>query len=65
MSKALRETKCFRRSTLCAGQISPPVQRLTASSLPVFGLISREAWLPQAGQTSGKTNRFAPLGRFS
>ena len=65
MSKALRDTKCFSRSTRCAGQISPPVQRLTASTLPVIGLISRTAWLPQAGQTSGKTNRFAPLGRFS
>ena len=38
MSKALRETKCFSRSTRCAGQISPPVQRLTASSLPVVGI---------------------------
>ena len=65
MSKALRETKCFSRSTRCAGQIRPPVQRRTTSSLPVFALTSRTAWLPQAGQTVGKLNGFAPLGRFS
>ena len=61
MSKALRETKCLRRSTRCAGQISPPVQRLTTSSLPVLGLISRVAWLPQAGQTCGKLESFRAL----
>ena len=31
MSNALRETKCFSRSTRCAGQIRPPVQRRTTS----------------------------------
>ncbi len=55
MSSASRETKCFSRSTACAGQISPPVQRRTASSLPVRGLISRVAWLPQAGHSTGNT----------
>ena len=30
-SNALRLTKCFRRSTACAGQINPPVQRVTTS----------------------------------
>ena len=54
MSKALRETKWRSRSTACAGQMSPPVQRRTTSSLPVRGLISRTAWLPQAGQSFGK-----------
>jgi hypothetical protein len=43
MSMALRETKCRSRSTACAGQIRPPVQRRTASPS------SRTAWLPQAG----------------
>ena len=38
----------------CAGQISPPVQRRTASVLPVVRS-SRSAWLPQAGQIVGKT----------
>ena len=56
MSKALREAKCLSRSTRCAGQINPPVQRLTASSLPVLGLISRMARLPQTGQTCGNLN---------
>ena len=49
----------------CAGQISPPVQRLTASSLPVTGLTSRIARLPQTGQTCGNLNGLADLGRFS
>ena len=64
MSKALRDTKCLSRSTRWAGQIRPPVQRLITSSLPVMGLTSRTAWLPQAGHTVGKLNRFVPLGRF-
>ena len=34
MSKALRDTKCFRRSLACAGQMSPPVQRRTTSTRP-------------------------------
>ena len=55
MSKALRDTKCFRRSTRCAGQMSPPVQRRTTSTLPVFSSTSRTAWLPQAGHSCGKT----------
>ena len=53
MSKALRDTKCLRRSLACAGQIRPPVQRRTTSALPVFSSTSRTAWLPQAGHTSG------------
>ena len=53
MSKALRETKCFRCSTACARQTKPPVQRRTASTLPVFSLISRTAWLPQTGHVVG------------
>ena len=53
MSKALRDTKCFRRSLACAGQMSPPVQRRTTSTRPVFSSTSRTAELPQAGQTSG------------
>ena len=61
MSKALRDTKCLSRSTRCAGQIRPPVQRLTTSSLPVVGLTSRTAWLPQAGQTVGKLKSFCAL----
>ena len=54
MSKARRETKCFRRSTRCAGQMSPPVQRRTTSTLPVFSSTSRTAWLPQTGQQLGE-----------
>ena len=52
MSKALRETKCFRRSFRWAGQMRPPVQRRTTSARP-FSSVSRTAWLPQAGHTSG------------
>ena len=44
MSKALRETKCFSRSTRCAAQMRPPVQRRTASSLPDCRS-SRTAWM--------------------
>ncbi len=36
MSKALRETKCLRRSLACAGQMRPPVQRRTTSASPVL-----------------------------
>jgi hypothetical protein len=43
-----RETKCFSRSTACAGQISPPVQRRTESPG------SRIAGEPHSGQVSGK-----------
>ena len=55
MSKALRDTKCFRPSTACAGQMSVPVQRRTTSFSPVFSSISRKAAEPQIGQVSGKT----------
>ena len=59
MSKAWRETKWTSRSTRCAGQIRPPVQRRTTSPG------GRTAWLPQAGQVSGKANgldsRRAPI----
>ena len=48
MSKALRDTKCFNRSTACAGQTSAPVQRRTVSPS------SRTAWLPQTGHFSRK-----------
>jgi hypothetical protein len=37
MSKALRETKCFSRSTACAGQIRAAGAAAHRSSLPVFG----------------------------
>ena len=47
MSKQSRETKCFSRSTACAGQISPPLHRRTA--MPS----SRTARLSQTGQWSG------------
>ena len=50
MSKALRDTKCFRPSTACAGQTSVPVQRRTTSASPVFSSISRKAAEPQTGQ---------------
>ena len=59
MSKAGRETKWISRSTRCAAQIRPPVQRRTASPG------GRTAWLPQTGQTSGNTYGFAPFGRRS
>ena len=49
ISKAGRETKWISRSTRCAGQIRPPVQRRTTSPG------GRTAWLPQAGHVSGKT----------
>ena len=51
MSKQSRETKCFSRSTACAGQISPPLHRLTA--MPS----SRTARLSQTGQWSGNSIR--------
>ena len=59
MSNASRETKCFSRSIACAGQISAPVQRRTASSS------SRTAWLPHTGQVSGNLYGFALFGRLS
>ncbi len=55
MSKALRDTKWRSRSTCCAGQINPPVQRRTASPS------SRTAWLPQAGHLVGKLVRLGAL----
>ena len=59
MSNAGRETKWISRSTRCASQIRPPVQRRTASPG------GRTAWLPHTGQTSGYTNGFASFGRRS
>lgn len=53
ISNARLETKCFKRSTAWAGQISPPVHRRATSGSPVLGLISRTAWLPHAGHTVG------------
>ena len=47
------------RSTAWAGQISPPVQRFTTSPG------GRTAWLPQAGQTSGKAKGALSAGRLS
>ncbi len=44
MSKQSRATKCLSRSTACAAQISPPVQR--RATMPG----SRTARLPQTGQ---------------
>ena len=52
MSKALREQKCLRPSTACAGQTRWPVQRRTTSASPVFSSISRSAAEPQTGQTN-------------
>jgi len=49
MSKQSRDTKCRSRSTACAAQISPPVQR--RATWPG----SRTARLPQIGQWSGNT----------
>ena len=49
MSKAGRETKWISRSSTCAAQIRPPVQRRTASPG------GRRAALPQTGQWSGNT----------
>ena len=54
MSIALREQKCLRRSTACAGQTRPPVQRRTTSASPVFSSISRNAAEPHTGQTVRK-----------
>ncbi len=62
---ALREAKCFRRSTACAGQTSEPVQRRATSASPVFSSISRSAAEPQRGQTCGNSYGFAPCGRFA
>ena len=59
ISMALRRAKWIRRSTVCAGHTRPPVQRFTTSPG------GRTAWLPQAGQVSGKTKGFADSGRFS
>jgi hypothetical protein len=47
ISKADRPTKCTKRSTACAGQISPPVQRRTESPS------SRTASDPHSGQRCG------------
>ena len=55
IAKALRDTKCFRRSVAWAGQTRPPVQRRTTSSRPDFGFTSRTAFEPQTGQVTGKT----------
>ncbi len=59
MSKAPRDTKWRSRSTACAGQVSPPVQRRIASPS------GRVAIEPQTGQCVGNTNRLASAGRFS
>ena len=53
------DTKWISRSTRCAGQISPPVQRRTTSPG------GRRARLPQAGQWSGNANGLACFGRGS
>ena len=58
---AARETKCLSCSTACAAQISSPVQRRRASSLPVFSLISRTAGEPQTGQTVREDIRLRAL----
>ena len=67
MSKALREPKCFSRSTACAGQMSPPVQRRTDVGLA--GLLVDLAHArgePQTGQTRRETrNGFAPSAAAS
>ena len=62
MSNAFREQKCFSFSTTCAAQISPPVQRRTASGRPVLGLMSRTAWLLHTGQTVGEDIGLRILG---
>ncbi len=59
MSNASRLTKWRSRSVIWAAQISPPVQRRTASPG------GRTAKLPQTGQCSGKTYGSVPAGRRS
>ena len=60
MSKAGRETKWISRSTACAAQLKPPVQRRTTSPS------GRSAALPQTGQRSGIAERLLPsAGRLS
>ncbi len=56
MSIARRETKWNSRSTACAGQARPPVQRSTTSPS------ARAAWLPQAGQVAGGVGAGRPSG---
>ncbi|MNV38796.1 hypothetical protein D3C71_1303590 [compost metagenome] len=58
-SNALRETKCFSASLRCAAQISPPVQRATASPST---LSTSE---PHTGQCCGNTTSRASAGRRS
>ena len=55
MSNAGRETKWISRSTRCASQIRPPVQRRTTSPG------GRTAWLPHTGQTSGNIDTACAL----
>ena len=62
MSKALRDTKCLSRSTLWAGQIRPPVQRLTTSSLPVVGIHLAHGMAAAGGAHGGKAESFRALG---
>ena len=59
ISIALRDAKCFSACFLCAPQISPPVQRATASSSSFSTCESH------TGHTSGKTMSLASSGRLA
>ena len=58
MSKALRETKCFRRSMACAGQMRPPVQRRTTSARP----FARRSRAPPCCRRPGRPREHVGLG---
>ena len=61
-----RDTKCFRRSTACAGQIRPPVQRRTTSSLPVRRIDLAHRMAAADGTDLREIRRaWRPSGRFS
>ena len=55
MSKALRETKCLRRSTALRRADEPAGAAPHHVGLARLRVPSRTAWLPQAGQTSGNS----------
>ena len=65
MSKARRETKCFRCSVFWNGQANSPEQRKRTPSSPAE-LISRTTGVCSGhGQVFGNAYGFAPFGRFS
>ena len=65
MSKARRETKCFRCSIRWNGQANSPVQRRTTVSAPPAVVSRASGVFSGQGQTSGNSNGSASAGRSS